>query len=80
MLNIVWFKRDLRIENHTALAKAMHQGPILALYCWEPSQWLADDASLSQQAFIGECLRSLRQSLQTLQIPLQISSLGIIAT
>jgi deoxyribodipyrimidine photo-lyase len=80
LLNIVWFKRDLRVENHAALAKALEQGPIIALYCWEPDMWQAPDASIAQQAFVGECLRSLRLALANLDVPLHIASTGIVQT
>lgn len=79
-LNIVWFKRDLRIESHAALASALKKGPILALFCWEPAFWKAEDASLSQQIFVGECLKSLRTALDNLGISLHISSMGIVET
>ncbi len=78
--NIVWFKRDLRVNDHAALSNALKLGKVLALYCWEPAMWQAADASLSQQAFVGECLRSLRRSLDSLGIPLHISSMGIVET
>lgn len=29
VLNIVWFKRDLRVQDHAALAKAAAQDPVL---------------------------------------------------
>jgi len=79
-LNIVWFKRDLRIEDHVALSNALKKGAVLALYCWEPSIWKAEDTSLSQQVFVGECLKSLRVALNKLGIHLHISSLGIVET
>jgi len=79
-LTIVWFKRDLRIHDHAALANALNSESILALYCWEPAMWQAKDASLAQQAFVGECLRSLRQALENMGVPLHISSMGIIET
>ncbi len=79
-INIVWFKRDLRVNDHAALSNALKNGPILALYCWEPAMWQADDASLSQQAFVGECLKSLRTALKKLGLTLHISSMGIIET
>lgn len=79
-MNIVWFKRDLRMHDHAALTNAVKQGPILALYCWEPAMWHADDASLTQQAFVGECLKSLRSDLAEVGIHLHISSMGIIET
>lgn len=79
-LNIVWFKRDLRVDDHAALSDALKKGPILALYCWEPAMWKAEDASLSQQVFVGECLKSLRVALHNLGISLHISSMGIVET
>lgn len=79
-LHIVWFKRDLRVENHAALSTALKKGPILALYCWEPAMWKAEDASLSQQTFVGECLKSLRLALNNLGITLHISSISILET
>jgi deoxyribodipyrimidine photolyase len=30
-LQIVWFKRDLRIDDHEAIEHAIRQGPVLAL-------------------------------------------------
>lgn len=36
MLNIVWFRRDLRIQDHAALAGAAAAGPILPIYVAEP--------------------------------------------
>jgi deoxyribodipyrimidine photo-lyase len=80
LLNIVWFKRDLRVENHLAISNASKCGPTLALFCWEPAMWRAEDASIAQQAFVGECLRSLRRALDKLGIHLHISSMGIIET
>ena len=79
-LNIIWFKRDLRIEDHAALSSALKKGMVLALYCWEPSIWKAEDTSLSQQVFVGECLKSLRFALNNIGIHLHISSLGIVET
>ena len=35
-LNIVWFKRDLRIEDHAPLAMAARSGQVLPLYIVEP--------------------------------------------
>ena len=36
-MNVVWFKRDLRLTDHQPLAEALaHDGPVLLLYCVEP--------------------------------------------
>jgi deoxyribodipyrimidine photo-lyase len=65
---LVWFKRDLRITDHPALALA---GPhILPLYIIEPDYWALPDTSARQWAFTAEALDSLRADLAALGQPL----------
>nr|WP_084625853.1 deoxyribodipyrimidine photo-lyase [Loktanella sp. S4079] len=45
-MQIVWFKRDLRVTDHKALAMAAEAGPVLPLYIVEPELWRQPDASL----------------------------------
>ncbi|MFZ9965204.1 MAG: deoxyribodipyrimidine photo-lyase, partial [Terrimicrobiaceae bacterium] len=33
---LVWFKRDLRVEDHRPLAEAAKRGPVVCLYVYEP--------------------------------------------
>jgi deoxyribodipyrimidine photo-lyase len=44
-LNIIWFKRDLRIADHRPLAQAAAAGtgPVLPLYIAEPELWAQAD-------------------------------------
>ncbi len=65
-LQIVWFKRDLRIHDHGALAAAAAAGPVLPLYIAEPGLWSQPDASSRQWAFVTESLRELREALAAL--------------
>ncbi len=65
-LQIVWFKRDLRIEDHRPLALAAAQGPVLPLYIAEPILWAQQDASARQWEFAAECLDELQQALSKL--------------
>ncbi|MDO7598135.1 MAG: deoxyribodipyrimidine photo-lyase [Pseudomonadota bacterium] len=65
-MNIVWFKRDLRIEDHQALAHALKMGPILPLYIVEPELWQQPDMSYRHYIFMQECIVELDQSLTTL--------------
>ena len=50
-LEVVWFKRDLRVEDHRPLAQAQAaaqcagQGAVLPLYIAEPEFWQLPDAS-----------------------------------
>ncbi len=74
MLQVVWFKRDLRVEDHAPLAEAARRGPVLPLYIAEPGYWALSDTSTRQWAFIAECLAGLRGQLTQLGQPLVIRS------
>lgn len=71
-LQIVWFKRDLRIEDHRALVQAARRGPVLPLFIVEPELWRLPDMSGRQWAFVAECLETLRRDLARLGQPLII--------
>jgi len=70
MGTIVWFKRDLRVADHPALASVT--GPVLPLYVVEPELWAQADASARQWAFVAECLEGLRAELAALGAPLVV--------
>ena len=71
-LQVVWFKRDLRIADHRPLALAAGAGPVLPLYIVEPGLWAQPDASGRQWAFAAECLGELAASLAQLGQPLLV--------
>ncbi|WP_338550468.1 deoxyribodipyrimidine photo-lyase [Roseovarius phycicola] len=71
-MQVVWFKRDLRVDDHRALAQAAKAGPVLPLYIVEPALWQEPDMSARQWAFITECLTKLSASLAQLGQPLVI--------
>ncbi|MEM0985730.1 MAG: deoxyribodipyrimidine photo-lyase [Pseudomonadota bacterium] len=71
-LQLVWFKRDLRVEDHRALVRAALAGPVLPLYVVEPELWQQPDMSRRQWAFIAESLAGLREDLAALGQPLII--------
>jgi deoxyribodipyrimidine photo-lyase len=60
-LQIVWFKRDLRLQDHAALAAATARGPALGLVVYEPSLWTQPDVGGRHAAFYAECLAELLQ-------------------
>jgi deoxyribodipyrimidine photo-lyase len=62
-MNIIWFKRDLRIEDHEPLFKACQAGDIIPLYIIEPELWQQPDASWRHWHFIHDSLNNLNQSL-----------------
>ena len=66
MVQVVWFKRDLRTEDHRPLAEAVETGePIVCLYVVEPEYWALPDASGRQWAFVRESLVDLRRELES---------------
>jgi deoxyribodipyrimidine photo-lyase len=63
---LVWFKRDLRISDHSPLVAASKRGPVVCLYIYEPELLTADDASRRHLLFINDSLRDLATSLEGL--------------
>ncbi|MFM2205209.1 MAG: hypothetical protein RLZZ560_604, partial [Cyanobacteriota bacterium] len=71
-LQVVWFKRDLRVVDHAPLLEAVQRGPVLPLYVVEPELWQQPDASARQWAFAREGLLELRRTLAELGQPLVV--------
>ena len=71
-VHIVWFKRDLRIHDHAALAAAAEQGTVLPLFIVEPALWQQPDYAGRHWAFAAECLAELRAQLAALGSPLVV--------
>ena len=69
-MQIVWFKRDLRIEDNAPLAAAAAAGPVIPLYILEPELWQQPDMSGRHYDFLGECLAGLDRDLTALGQPL----------
>lgn len=69
---LVWFKRDLRVQDHPALTEAAMLGRVLPLYIVEPEYWALPDTSARQWAFTAEALESLRHQLRALGMPLVV--------
>ncbi|MEM9359264.1 MAG: deoxyribodipyrimidine photo-lyase [Pseudomonadota bacterium] len=71
-LQIVWFKRDLRIADHRPLSYAAPRGPVLPLLVIEPELWQQADMSARQYNFFSECVTELRAALGGLGQPLVV--------
>ena len=69
---LVWFKRDLRVQDHPALTLAAGQGPVLPVYIVEPELWAGADASSRQWDFVAESLAGLRADLAAMGLPLVV--------
>ena len=64
--SLVWFKRDLRWQDHAALAAAAQQGAVRCIYVVEPEIWAQPDAALQHFEFVHESLQALDQQLRLL--------------
>ncbi|MEM6902645.1 MAG: deoxyribodipyrimidine photo-lyase [Pseudomonadota bacterium] len=73
-IHIVWFKRDLRVEDNAALNDAAMScgdtAAVLPLYIIEPELWAQPDYSARQFEFLRECLTDLRTRLDECGQPL----------
>lgn len=72
-INLVWLKRDLRLQDHAPLAAAAEKGlPTIICYCFEPN--LLGDAHIheSHQRFIIESLTDLSSQLKSHQLDLHV--------
>lgn len=69
-MQVLWFKRDLRLSDHLPLFEAMrnakHHGLVLPLYIHEPSQILDGHTARQHQLFVHECLDDLQQQFSAI--------------
>ena len=72
MIQVVWFKRDLRVHDHAPLAEAARRGPVLPLYVFEPSLMAAPDFAGQHAGFVQECLVELDRALRAAGAPLVV--------
>jgi len=83
-LEVVWFKRDLRVGDHAPLAEACARaratgGSVLGFFAVEPSVIHAPDYSGRHWAATREALTDLRQSLRGLGILLAVRTGEVVA-
>jgi deoxyribodipyrimidine photo-lyase len=70
MIQVVWFKRDLRTEDHAPLVEAASAGPVLPLYVAEPDYWRLPDVSARQWTAQRSALEEVSRRLAALGAPL----------
>lgn len=64
MIEIVWFKRDLRVHDHAPLLVATQTGnPVVPLYIFETELWSQPELSGRHFHFLTECLAELEAAL-----------------
>ena len=64
---LVWFRRDLRLEDHMPLIKAALSGPVMLVYIIDPDYWAAPDRSARQFQVFRHSINTLRRKLQDKQ-------------
>jgi len=64
--SVVWFKRDLRTNDHRPLAEVARRGPVIPLLVIEPDLWAEPDAAHRHFAFMRDCAVELDEALARL--------------
>lgn len=72
MVELVWLKRDLRVQDHAPLRQASISGAAVCLYVIEPGITDGPDMDAQHWRWIASSLRQLRRELKSLHIPLWI--------
>ncbi len=71
-VQVVWFKKDLRVADHAPLHAAAQRGLVLALYIYEPEQLHHEEFAGHHLSYLNDCLRELAHDLARLGAPLVI--------
>ncbi|QLG44308.1 DASH family cryptochrome [Costertonia aggregata] len=74
-MNLIWFRNDLRIADNISLAKACESENVVAVYCFDPRQFMAGDFGFKKTEkyrakFLIETITELKENLNKLHIPL----------
>jgi deoxyribodipyrimidine photo-lyase len=70
-INIVWFKRDLRLIDHEPLFEGQQSGlPILLLFFFEPSVMHYEDSDVRHWRFVYQSIQDLQNQLGAIKATL----------
>ncbi|MEG3753611.1 deoxyribodipyrimidine photo-lyase [Psychromonas arctica] len=64
-INLVWLKRDLRLNDHQPIASAVESGPTLLYYVFEPCLINDPHYDLRHWRFVWQSIQDLNQQLAT---------------
>ncbi len=78
-LQVVWFKRDLRVADHAPLLSATLAGATIPLYVFEPDLWQSPDMSARHRWWVTESVRELRERLAERGQPLVVRTGNIVS-
>lgn len=76
-MQLIWFRQDLRIQDHAALWYAIQSGQCLAVVILSPEQWRIHHEAPVKIDFYLRQLHALKQQLDRLNIPLIIRTVGL---
>lgn len=65
-VQLIWFKKDLRITDHAPLYEATLRGDCICLYTYEPDIYLSEEFDPSHLQFVNESLVELDNQLQAI--------------
>ncbi|CAL0305564.1 unnamed protein product [Lupinus luteus] len=68
--SIVWFRRDLRVEDNPALSAAVRAGTVVALFIWAPEEEGQYQPGRVSRWWLKHSLAHLHSSLRSLGTPL----------
>ncbi|CAM4195060.1 uracil-DNA glycosylase [Deinococcus marmoris] len=71
-VQLVWFKKDLRVADHAPLCEAAARGPVLPLFIYEPEQLGHEEFTGQHLTYLNDCLGELDINLRGLGTPLVV--------
>jgi len=69
---LVWFRRDLRVHDHTALHRAAQRGEVVGLFVLSPGTWRTHDDAPAKVDFWLRNVHALAAALAERNIPLRV--------
>ena len=64
-INIIWFKRDLRLLDHNPLLLALESGlPVMLIFCFEPSVMNHHDSDIRHWRFVFQSINDINLRLK----------------
>lgn len=64
--SLVWYRQDLRVDDHPALHEAAQRGPVVPVYVWSPAEEGGWPPGAAARVWIDQALRDLDASLRRL--------------
>ena len=63
-MNVVWFKKDLRVTDNEALTKSLASKDVLFVYVYEDEIISSEEYAACHHGFLNECLSELADELR----------------